>query len=165
MIILFLDLSTKSTGWCIGKDKKIIAYGCITTSSTNVLKRISVITEQIDEIIKQYSVDKIIAEEVRTDYKNVHTYKVLNWIQGIVIHNAYKNNPKIEYDFIQPSSWRSAIGIHTGRGIKRNQLKEDDIRYVKNKYHIDANDDVCDAICLMDAYYAMNSESEGFSWA
>jgi len=52
MIILFLDLSTKSTGWCIGKDKKIIAYGCITASSTNVLKRISVITEQIDEIIK-----------------------------------------------------------------------------------------------------------------
>ncbi len=52
MIILFLDLSTKSTGWCIGENKKIVSYGCITASGANVLKRISIITEQINEIIK-----------------------------------------------------------------------------------------------------------------
>ena len=71
----------------------------------------------------------------------------------------------VKYEFIQASSWRSSIGIHTGRGIKRDQLKQEDIKYVKNKYSIDANDDVCDAICLMDAYYTKVQMPDGFDWA
>ena len=165
MKILFLDLSTKSTGWAIGEDGKLIQHGCITASSTNVLKRIVSMTNQVNKIIQEHQITKIVAEEVRTDFTNTHTFKVLNWIQGIVIYNAFRDNPKIEYEFIEPSSWRSTIGIHTGRGVKRDELKAADIRYVKKKYDIDANDDVCDAICLMDAYYARNDEEEGFSWA
>lgn len=165
MKILFLDLSTKSTGWCIGENGKIINYGCITSSSQNVLKRISVIADQLTEIVKQYSIQKIVAEEVRTDYQNVHTYRVLNWIQGIVLYKAFQISPKLDYEFIQPSSWRSKIGIQTGRGIKRDRLKQEDIKYVSHKYNITANDDVCDAICLMDAYYVMNNPVDGFDWA
>lgn len=30
--------------------------------------------------------------------------------------------------------------------------------YVKNKYGIEANDDICDAICLHNAYYSNNPE-------
>lgn len=165
MKILFLDLSTKSTGWCIGENKKIIQYGCFSANSTNVLKRISSITDEIEQLIKQYNIQKIILEEVRTDYKNVQTYRVLNWIQGITLFRAFKVNPKIQYDFIQASTWRSSIGIHTGRGIKRDTLKQEDIKYVKNKYKIDANDDICDAICLMDAYYARIEPTEGFDWS
>ena len=165
MKILFLDLSTKSTGWCIGENGKLIQYGCISASSTNVLKRITTITNEIDKLVQQYKINKIVAEEVRTDYNNVHTYKVLNWIQGITLYRAFQFNPKIDYEFIQASSWRSQIGIHTGRGIKREQLKQEDIKYVKHKYSIEANDDVCDAICLMDAYYAKNEQTDGFSWA
>lgn len=165
MKILFLDLSTKSTGWCIGENGKLIDYGCITSSSNNVMKRIVLIVQQIAEIIKKYQPLKIVAEEVRTDYQNAHTYKALNWIQGITLYNAYLINPKIDYEFIQPSAWRSKIGIHTGRGIKREELKLEDMKYVSKKYKISANDDVCDAICLMDAYYIMNTPVDGFDWA
>jgi hypothetical protein len=42
MKILFLDLSTKSTGYAIGEDGKLITYGCITSSSKDVLKRITI---------------------------------------------------------------------------------------------------------------------------
>ena len=165
MKILFLDLSTKSSGWCVAENQQIIDYGCISSSSGNVLKRITVITDGIKELVEKYSVEKIVAEEVRTDYQNVHTYKVLNWIQGITLYRAFQLNSKIEYEFIQASSWRSQIGIHTGRGIKRETLKQEDIKYVKNKYHIEANDDVCDAICLMDAYYIQTNTVEGFDWS
>ena len=164
MKILFLDLSTKSSGWCIGENGKLIDYGCITAASTNVLARITKIVTELDKIIQQNNIGKIVAEEVRTDYKNVHTYKVLNWIQGIVLYNAYKINPKIDYEFIQASSWRSRIGIQTGRGVKRDTLKQEDINYVSRKYSISANDDICDAICLMDAYYASTEPVDGFAW-
>ena len=165
MKILFLDLSTKSTGWCLGEDGKILDYGCIVSSSQNILKRISVMVQQLQQIYDKYKPVKIVAEEVRTDYQNVHTYRVLNWLQGITLYTFFQSNPKIDYEFIQPSTWRSKIGIQVGRGIKRDRLKQEDINYVSKKYSISANDDVCDAICLMDAYYIMNKADEGFDWS
>lgn len=54
---------------------------------------------------------------------------------------------------IVASSWRSRIGIRIGRGVKRQELKKADMDYVFNKYGITANDDICDAICLKDAYF------------
>ena len=167
MKTLFLDLSTKSTGWAVGEDGKLIDYGCVTSSSQNIFKRISVMQKFINEQIEKYQIEKIVAEEVRPDVPNSHTFKVLTWLQGIIIYEAYLKNNRIDYEFIQANSWRSKIGIHTGPKIKREELKKADIDYVKNKYGISANDDVCDAICLLDSYYIKdsNTNSSGFDWS
>lgn len=167
MKILFLDLSTKSTGWAVGEDEKLIDYGCVTSSSQNIFKRISVMQKFINEQIEKHQIEKIVAEEVRPDVPNSHTFKVLTWLQGIIIYEAYLKNNRIDYEFIQANSWRSKIGIHTGPKIKREELKKADIDYVKNKYGISANDDVCDAICLLDSYYIKDNttKSSGFDWS
>ena len=88
-------------------------------------------------------------------------------MQGIILYCAYLQNNKFDYEFIQANSWRSKIGIHTGPGVKREQLKKADMDYVKNKYGISANDDICDAICLMDAYYKkeVKTPTTGFDWS
>ena len=166
MKILFLDLSTKSTGWAVGEDGELINYGCVASSSQNVFKRINIVQTEINKVIEQYEISKIIIEEVRPDIPNSHTFKLLTWLQGLVLYCAYLYNNKIDYEFIQANSWRSKIGIHTGPGVKRETLKKADIDYVKNKYGISANDDVCDAICLMDAYYIKEptKKSESFDW-
>lgn len=158
MNILSLDLSSHSTGWCVGDGKQIIDYGCITSASTINVKRIVIMKDAIKEIIKKYNIEQIVIEEVRTDYKNVKTYKVLTWLQGSIVIAAYEINPKIKITYMQPSSWRATIGIHTGRGIKRDTLKQADIDYVKEKYNIEANDDVCDSICLYDAFTIKDNE-------
>lgn len=120
----------------------------------------------IQKLIQEYKVEKIIAEEVHLDdFKNTHTYKVLTWLQGIILLGAYEVNPKIQYDFIQASTWRSKIGIKTGRGIKREVLKKQDIEYVKTKYKIDVNDDVADAIAIKDAYLKSIKLDQGFDWS
>lgn len=151
MKILSLDLSTKSTGWCIGQNQFIISYGCITASSKDVMKRIIKIRDELSQIIKENKVQKIIMEQVRPDF-NSHTGKILMWLQGIITMAAYEINSKIEYDFIGASTWRATLKIKQGRGIKRNDLKPQDIQYVKNKYNITVNDDEADAICIFDAY-------------
>lgn len=160
MNILSLDLSTKSSGWCVSINNKLIDYGCIQSSSTNAVKRIFIMKDNIKEIIKKYNIEQIIIEEVRTDYQNNHTYKILTWLQAAIVFATYEINPEIQIEYMQASSWRSKIGIHTGRGIKRNTLKQEDIKYVKNKYNIDANDDICDSICLLDAYIIDQEEEE-----
>ena len=52
MKILFLDLSTKSTGWAVGEDGKLIDYGCVTSSSSSVFKRINIVQTKINELIE-----------------------------------------------------------------------------------------------------------------
>ena len=49
-----------------------------------------------------------------------------------------------------------------GPKVKRVALKQADIEFVKNKYGIVANDDVCDAICLYTAYFTKPQEE--YNW-
>ena len=151
MKILSLDLSTKSTGWCIGQNESIISHGCITASSKDVMKRIIKMRDELSKIIKDNKIQKIIMQQVRLQLSS-HTSKILMWLQGIITMATYEINPKIEWDFIGPSTWRAALKIKQGPGIKRNDLKSQDIQYVKNKYNITVNDDEADAICIFDAY-------------
>lgn len=150
MILLSLDLSSKSSGWAIFKDSMLIDSGCVTSSSTDLMKRINVMKDGIKTIVEKYNPDKVVAEEVRPEngMQNVKTHRALMWVQAAIALMLYDYNKKIELELIYPSSWRAAIGIKTGRGIKRTSLKEKDIQFVKENYNLNVNDDEADAICI-----------------
>ena len=167
MNFLFLDLSTKSTGYAISDDKgKLITYGLLTASSSNNISRIQKIQSGIIELVKQYNIEKLIAEDVHPEaYGYSDTARLLMWLQGSIVLGAYSVNNNINsksIEFMQASEWRKNLGIKTGRGIKRENLKPLNIKYVKDMYGIDANDDVCDAICLYTAYF--KSQQDELNW-
>lgn len=167
MNFLFLDLSTKSTGYAISDDKgKLITYGLITASSSNNVSRIQKIQSGIIELVKQYNIEKLIAEDVHPEaYGYSDTARLLMWLQGSIVLGAHSVNNNINsksIEFMQASEWRKNLGIKTGRGVKRENLKPLDIKYVKDTYGIDANDDVCDAICLYTAYF--KSQQDELNW-
>lgn len=151
MKILALDLSTKQSGYAIGQNGSLQTHGFISASSKDVMKRIIKMRDQLSKLIKNNKINKIIMEEVRPQY-NSHTNKVLMWLQAVIAVAAYQIDPSIECQFIGASSWRAILKIKQGRGIKRDQLKPQDIQYVQNKYNIIVNDDQADAICIFDAY-------------
>lgn len=157
--ILALDLSTKSSGWAIKTENKL-EYGCITASSSEPKARIVKMRDEILKIIKQYNVTRIIVEEVRPDLQNSHTQKMLTWLQAEIVIPVYEYNKNIEIDFILPNSWRSKIGIKTGASVKREALKAKDIEYVKNKYGLTVNDDIADAIGILDSVLNPISKTE-----
>ena len=152
MKILAIDPSTHVSGWSIGQDTNLQQHGYITASSKEVKKRIIKMRDQLSKIIKNNKIDKIIMQEVRPDFGH-HTTKILIWLQAVIVITAYEINPLIEFEFINPSQWRAALKIKQGRGVKRDQVKNSDIQYVKNKYNITVNDDQADAICIFDAYW------------
>ena len=168
MNFLFLDLSTKSTGYAISDDKgDLITYGLITASSENNIARIQKIQNKLIDLIKEYKIEKLIAEDVHPEaYGNKsHTERVLMWLQGSVALGAHSIDTSIDYDFIEfmnSSSWRKLLGMKLGPKVKRVALKQADIEFVKNKYGIVANDDVCDAICLYTAYFTKSQEE--YNW-
>lgn len=165
MQLLSLDLSTKSSGWAVFEDGKLLDYGCITASSTDLINRIHKMTNEINSLVlNKYKINKIIVEEVRPEggygVGNQKTHKALMWLQAaiaIFIHDTY---PEIEIEYIYPSSWRASLGIKNGRGIKRQTLKEADMEFVKNKYRINVNDDIADAICIGLAQYTQQDNNE-----
>ena len=155
--ILSLDCSTKSTGWAIYNSKKqLIDYGCITASSTDLIKRINKMVHGLDEVCKKYKdIDTIVMEEVRPyigHTSNPKTWKALMWLQAannFYIHSQLKDT-KIVY--LYPSEWRRICGIKNGRGIKRAAAKEMDIKFVEETFNITVNDDIADAIGIGYAY-------------
>lgn len=156
MKVLALDLSTRSTGWAFFEGTKLVDYGCITASSTNVCNRIDKITKALREIFDKYLPDEIIVEEVLPEdvRHNQQTFKALMYLQASIALDFNRSDKKL--NFYVSSEWRAKCGIRTGRGVKRESVKAADIKFVKDNYNIDANDDICDAICIGYAYTHAN---------
>lgn len=146
MIILGLDLSSKSSGYSVYEDNKLIDYGCITSASQNLYKRIDVMVNGIKEILDKYSINHVYIEDVLPDdvRHNQTVYKALTYLQGYILHLL--DDYGLPHTFLTASQWRKACGIHTGRGIKRESLKPRDVAFVKSQFGIDVNDDIADAI-------------------
>lgn len=152
MNILSLDLSSKSSGWAFFEDNKLIDYGCITSASTDLIKRIYIMRDGIQEVLNKYTIDKVYVEEVRPQgglgAGNIQTHRALMWLQAAIAFMLHDFDKKITLEYVYPSTWRATIGIKNGRGIKRESLKQADISFVKERYNILVNDDIADAICL-----------------
>ena len=158
-MILSLDLSTKSSGIAIfDNDKKLIDYTCITASSTDLVKRIYKIINDLKLFCQKYdNIDTVVIEEVRPEGNqygvgNQKTHKALMYLQAALVFFMHDNYPKVKIEYLYPSEWRSRCGLHTGRGIKREELKKADIAFVKKLYNIEVNDDIADAIGIGYAY-------------
>lgn len=164
MRILAIDASTKSSGVALFEDNRLIAYECFTASSSDLIKRIQKIIFQLDNFLQTYEVDKIILEEVRPDNNttNLKTHKALMWLQAAINFLIHENYPNISIEYAYPSEWRAACGIKNGRGITRAVEKELDIKFVKENYHIDVNDDIADAIGIGHAF--VNQLNNEINW-
>ncbi len=165
MAILALDLSTKSSGWACFDNGELTTHGCITSASTDLIKRIHIMTNGINDILQNnINITKLVIEEVRPEggygVGNQKTHKALMYLQAAIEFLIHDNYPQIEIEYIYPSSWRATLGIKNGRGIKRTTLKEADITFVKNKYNIDVNDDEADAICIGLAQFTKATSNE-----
>lgn len=154
MNILAIDASTKSTGLAIYKHNKLQKYDCVTATSNNLFNRIQVMLKGIKEIlIENPDIDYLVLEEVRQEgFINIKTYKALMYLQGCIGMMINKDFKHIQIDFLYPSSWRKACGIKQGRGVQRTTQKQNDIKWVKQNFNIDVNDDIADAIGLGYAY-------------
>lgn len=152
MVTMAIDASSKSTGIAIFKDKDLIHYECITAGSTNPYKRIKKMVQEISNLYQKYQVTNVIMEDVIPEdvRHNQQVFKVLHYLQAAVV--LMLNDYKQTVEFYVSSEWRKKCGIKTGRGITRDMVKQADIKFVKNKYNLDVNDDIADAIGIGYAY-------------
>lgn len=164
MKILSLDASTKSTGFAVFNETKLETYGCLTASSTDLVKRINKIITELEQVLSQNTIDKIILEEVRPEQglQNLKTHKALMYLQAAIVFLVHERFNTIEIEYVYPNEWRKACGIKTGSGVRRETLKPKDIQFVKDNYNIIVNDDIADAIGIGHAY--VNKLDNEINW-
>jgi len=152
MRIMALDMSTKSTGVAIFNDTKLESYKCIVSNDSDTFTRIKFMSKEIEHIYQENNIDDVIIEDIVPDDvgNNLSIYGLLHYLQAYVVLMFHDHKQKCQ--FYVASEWRKKCGIKTGRGVKRESLKAASMQLVKNKYGIDVNDDISDAICIGWAY-------------
>ena len=100
-MIMSLDLSTKSSGVAIFNQEELIDYYCITASSTDLIKRIYKVINEIKKFCEEYTIETIIVEEVRPEGNqygvgNQKTHKALMYLQAALVFFMHDNYPKVK---------------------------------------------------------------------
>ena len=147
--ILAFDQSTKISAYSVFIDNEYIECGCIDLYKIkDTSERIRAMGVELGKVIEKYSPDKVIIEEV-AQQSNPLTLKLLARIQGVIIGFCAAHN--IETYIIEPSKWRSTLHFKIGAGVKREELKAQAIKYVKDIYGLEATEDECEALCINEA--------------
>jgi Holliday junction resolvasome RuvABC endonuclease subunit len=149
MKVLAFDQSTKISAYSIFINGEYAECGCIDLHKMkDTSERVRAMGVELCKVIEKYNPDKIVIEEV-AQQSNPLTLKLLARIQGIIIGFCAAHN--ISTYIVEPSKWRSTLGFKQGSGIKREELKTQAIKHVKDVYHIDLSEDECEACSINEA--------------
>jgi Holliday junction resolvasome RuvABC endonuclease subunit len=106
-------------------------------------KRSFEMAKEIWKIIKKYNPQELVIENVQQQ-SSPSTVIILARLAGMVIGYAEAHN--IHVHILLPSQWRKALGYSQGAKVKRQELKQQSIDYVKNNLGLDLSEDECEAI-------------------
>ena len=162
MIIMGLDGSTKSSGWCIFENDKLICYDKIVITDTDLSwrERIVIMMHEVAKIVKTYNVEEICVEVPVKSLANINTLEQLFSLHGAILGVASALH--IKFTPIEVSTWRSFTGIAEGipqkTKDKRSIYKERSIKLVNDLYDLNLkwvskaskknDDDISDAILI-----------------
>ena len=147
MRVLSCDQSTRCTGYAVFEDGKYITSGVIDMNKSKLEtdKRSFEMAKEIWKIIKKYNPSHLVIENVQQQ-SSPSTVIILARLAGMIIGYAEAHN--IHVHILLPSQWRKALGYSQGAKVKRQELKQQSIDYVKNNFGLDLSEDECEAICI-----------------
>lgn len=141
-----IDASTTKTGVSIMTDGKLIYYTLIDLhKEKDAIKRIQNMMMKICEVLDQYDIDTVYMEKAFKLTNTDVTIKLANLSGAIMLYCA-KNG--IEFHNPLPTEWRAKIGIQQSKKVKRDVLKAEAIKAVKDEYGINVGDDVAESTLI-----------------
>lgn len=160
--VLAFDQSTKVSAYSLFIDGEYVDVSVIDLSKMkDTPKRVRAMGVELCKVIEKYQPDSVVIEEV-AQQSNALTLKLLARIQGIIIGFCAAHN--IDTYIVEPSKWRSTLKFRQGSGVKREALKEQGIKHVKDNYNLDLSEDECEAICINEAAHKIYWSFEDDLW-
>lgn len=162
MRILSMDQSSTKSGYCIFENEKYAFSGLVDKSKNkDTDARVIEMGLALCNKISEFNPDKIIIENVQQQ-SGVSTVILLARLQGFILGFASAHNIPVE--ILGPSKWRSALGYKQGAGVKRKELKQQSLDYVKRMGLSIKSEDECEAVCINQAAHKIFNFSEDDFW-
>lgn len=145
MKVVSFDQSTRCSGWAYFEDGKYVESGIIDMhkSKLETEDRSFAMAKEIWQIINKYKPQHLVLEGVQQQ-SNPSTMIILARLAGMIIGYAEAHN--VETHILLPSQWRKQLGYSQGAKVKRQELKQQSINYVKENLGLDLPEDECEAI-------------------
>ena len=122
MRLLALDQASRTSGYAIFEDDKLIDFGTFTYDDTDIGVRLHKIRNKIDSLICDNNIDKVVFEDIQLQgnvANNVQTFKTLAEVFGIIYELVTALD--IEHEAVLSSSWKSTLNI---KGRTRPEQKK-----------------------------------------
>lgn len=145
MRILSFDQSSNLSGYCL-YDGEILASGTIDKHKIkDGAVRIEEMGLAICKKIEELKPLLVTIEDIQNQ-SSVKTVIMLARLQGIILGYCYAHS--IEAKILTPSQWRSKLKFKLGAGVKRDELKEQAMNYIAERFSLDVDVDQSEAICI-----------------
>lgn len=146
MVILAFDQSTNVTGYCLTKDGQYIESGVIDKhKNKDTDARIAEMGLSICKKIKEYKPDLCVIEDIQQQ-SNTRTVIYLARLQGAIL--LYCASKGISIKILHPSEWRRVLSYSQGAKVKREELKQQSLNYIKEHFGFEKPEDESEAICI-----------------
>lgn len=144
--LLALDQASKTSGYSVFYDDKLITYGKFTFNDDDIGERLYKIREKVKSLIKEYEINEVVFEDIQLQNNvtnNVQTFKVLAEVFGVIYELV--TELELPHTEVLAGTWKSTLGI---KGRQRAEQKRNAQTFVNNTYGIKATQDESDAICI-----------------
>ena len=161
MRVLALDQASRTSGWAVFEDGKLVTFGKFTVDHSDVGDRLYYIRTKVNSLISEYDIDEVVFEDIQLQgnvANNVQTFKALAEVFGVLYELFVEL--KMPRTAVLSTVWKSTLGI---KGRDRTAQKKAAQEWVVNTYGVKPTQDECDAICI-GAHY-VNNKVEVFDWS
>ena len=154
--ILALDQASRTSGWSVFQEDKLIASGTFTYDDDDFSLRLVKIRNKVISLLEQYNINKILLEDIQLQGQtnNVTTYKALAEVLGVLEELARERN--IPHELIHSQTWKSTLNI---KGRDRATQKRNAQAFVATTYQKKVSQDESDAICIGTHYIISNKSA------
>ena len=161
MRVLALDQASRTSGWAVFNDGKLVTFGKFTANHSDVGDRLHFIRSKVNLLIDEYDIDEVVFEDIQLQgnvANNVATFKALAEVFGVLYELFVAL--KMPRTAVLSTVWKSTLGI---KGKDRPAQKKAAQAWVESTYGVKPTQDECDAICI-GAHY-VNNKGEVFDWS
>jgi Holliday junction resolvasome RuvABC endonuclease subunit len=144
--LIAIDSSTNKSGVAIFEDGIYIKNHLLDFSNDKSMEtRFCSMAKSLINTLSHYKPDIVYVEETVV-VRNAQVQRFLTRLQGVIYGWCIMND--CEFNTIRPTEFRKQLDFKQGKNVKRDELKQQAMDYVKLNYNLEVNDDVADAICV-----------------
>ena len=163
MRLLALDQASRTTGYAVFEDDKLVKSGTFTLRSDDVGERLVDYRRHIEKLIIDNDIEEVAFEDIQMQgqVNNVQTFKVLAEIFGVTQEFLVENGHS--YHIVSSNTWKSKLQI---KGRTRVEQKRNAQIYVLENFDKKVSQDESDAICIGASIVLDNKKNKAdFNWS